>query len=81
MLERVRRILEQDRPCLEPALRFLLYADANEPHAAFHSESSSEDDDVPLRRSKHMGISVMRHSKNLAEPRTSQGTFSVGGEQ
>ncbi|EIN05572.1 hypothetical protein PUNSTDRAFT_145950 [Punctularia strigosozonata HHB-11173 SS5] len=79
MLARVREILQQERPCLEPALRFLLYADANDPHPTSDVESSDDDHATP-KSQKDKTFTLIRNVKNLAEPRTSQGTFSVGGQ-
>ncbi|KAK2464862.1 hypothetical protein APHAL10511_002938 [Amanita phalloides] len=90
MLRRLRIIREQRRPCLEACLRFLLFGDEEEEQAgpALHldSESSSEEESTSVggdRKKRKKGvpaISMLRNHKNLAEPRTSQGTFGPNGE-
>ncbi|KIL61826.1 hypothetical protein M378DRAFT_13285, partial [Amanita muscaria Koide BX008] len=91
MLRRLRTIRERRRPCLEACLRFLLFGGEEEeqPDPALHlnSESSSEEDVTNLppgerkkRKKEVPAISMLRDHKNLAEPRTSQGTFGPNGE-
>ena len=90
MLRRLRTIRERRRPCLEACLRFLLFGDEEEeqPGPVLHmdSESSSEEESTfagreRKKRKKEMpAISMLRNHKNLAEPRTSQGTFGPNGE-
>ncbi|KAI0952525.1 hypothetical protein AcV7_008300 [Taiwanofungus camphoratus] len=84
ILRRLRTIRERQRPCLEKCLRFLLFGDEDEhlgQHVGMGSESSSEDEALPVSR-KYRGpaFSSLRGDKNLAEPRTSQGVFGVNGE-
>lgn len=83
ILRRLRTIRERQRPCLEKCLRFLLFGDEDEhlgQHVGMGSESSSEDEALPVSR-KYRGpaFSSLRGDKNLAEPRTSQGVFGVNG--
>lgn len=90
MLRRLRSIRERRRPCLEACLRFLLFGDEEEeqPGPVLHmdSESSSEDESTSAGRERKKkkkevpAISMLRNHKNLAEPRTSQGTFGPNGE-
>ena len=83
ILRRLRIIREQERPCLEACLRFLLFGDedANSRAASLDSESSSEDETAMVpRRPKDGAASVLRSDKNLAEPRTSQGVFGPNGK-
>lgn len=83
ILRRLRMIREQERPCLEACLRFLLFGDADENSRAPSpdSESSSEDDLAFItRRPKEGTNSLLRSDKNLAEPRTSQGVFGPNGK-
>ncbi|CAL1710706.1 unnamed protein product [Somion occarium] len=82
---RLRSIRERERPCLEACLRFLLFGDQD--HYAIprtmiiDSESSSDDEPYPVtRRPKDPSHSALRGDKNLAEPRTSQGTFGPNGQ-
>ena len=78
ILKRLRAIRERKRPCLEACLRFLLYAE--EGHIGDDPGSSSEDDEhSSTKKPKDFTISLMRNIKNLAEPRTSQGTFGPNG--
>ncbi|OSX59309.1 hypothetical protein POSPLADRAFT_1048645 [Postia placenta MAD-698-R-SB12] len=79
ILRRLRAIRENDRPCLEKCLRFLLFGDDEERinrHPGMDSESSS-DEDIPsiARTRKDAKPLTVRRDKNLAEPRTSQGVF------
>jgi len=82
ILRRLRVIRERRRPCLEACLRFLLFAHEDEQAQPLvvGSESSSEDDGraVP-RKSRDFTVALLRNNKNLAEPRTSQGTFGPNG--
>ncbi|KAK7061016.1 hypothetical protein VNI00_000751 [Paramarasmius palmivorus] len=81
ILRRLRTIREKRRPCLEACLRFLLLGIEDEQAEApllLESESSSDEDGRP--QPKRMTSSLIRNSKNLAEPRTSQGTFGPNGE-
>ncbi|KAG6844879.1 hypothetical protein H0H87_002824 [Tephrocybe sp. NHM501043] len=87
MLRRLQTIREQQRPCLESCLRFLLFREDERPGAAtlMESESSSDDDDEPAvsvgrRKNKDNSCTTLRTVKNLVEPRTSQGTFGPNGE-
>lgn len=82
ILRRLRVIREQERPCLESCLRFLLFGDEarDDPSLSLDSESSSEDELAAIpRRNKDGQFSVVRGEKNLAEPRTSQGVFGPNG--
>lgn len=84
ILRRLRAIRENDRPCLEKCLRFLLFGDDEERinrHPGMDSESSS-DEDIPsiARTRKDAKPLTVRRDKNLAEPRTSQGVFGPHGE-
>ena len=81
ILKHLRRIRERKQPCLEPCLRFLLFADegAND---LMDSESSDDDDDDGGgggKKSREITVSLLRHHKNLAEPRSSQGSFGPNG--
>uniref|UniRef100_A0A0W0FZ82 Uncharacterized protein n=1 Tax=Moniliophthora roreri TaxID=221103 RepID=A0A0W0FZ82_MONRR len=81
ILRHLRTIRERQRPCLEACLRFLLFRIEDEQQEAplpLESESSSDEEGRP--RPKKMTSSLIRNSKNLAEPRTSQGTFGPNGE-
>lgn len=84
ILRRLRAIREQERPCLEVCLRFLLFGDEDENPRPENtdSESSSEDDEAQViaRRGKEGTISLLRGDKTLTEPRTSQGVFGPNGE-
>ncbi|KAG5639878.1 hypothetical protein DXG03_002709, partial [Asterophora parasitica] len=88
MLRRLAAIRENYRPCLERCLRFLLFRDEEErPGEALllDAESSSSEEDEPVnpvggRRSKDAMPTSFRGTKNLVEPRTSQGTFGPNGE-
>ncbi|EIW82937.1 hypothetical protein CONPUDRAFT_52726 [Coniophora puteana RWD-64-598 SS2] len=79
MLRRLRGIRERRRPCLEACLRFLLFGDEDE-HAAgpMPIESESSDEDGEFEKPKDLGM--MRVTKNIMEPRTSQGVFGPNGE-
>ncbi|CCM03390.1 uncharacterized protein FIBRA_05520 [Fibroporia radiculosa] len=83
MLRRLRAIREKNRPCLEKCLRFLLMGDEDDTagrHPGMDSESSSDEDaPKPPRTRRGASFSLLRSDKNLAEPRTSQGVFSVNG--
>ncbi|EKM55335.1 uncharacterized protein PHACADRAFT_255888 [Phanerochaete carnosa HHB-10118-sp] len=83
ILRRLRIIREQERPCLEACLRFLLFGDEDTSSRApsLDSASSSEDElGIITRRPKEGTTSLLRSDKNLAEPRTSQGVFGPNGE-
>lgn len=83
ILRRLRTIREQERPCLEACLRFLLFGDddTNSRAPSLDSESSSEDElGIVGRRPKEGTTSLLRSDKNLAEPRTSQGVFGPNGK-
>ena len=83
ILRRLSTIREHRRPCLEACLRLLLFGDEDEKvrlPGSLYSGSSSEDEDMPVtRKSRDVTLSLLRNIKNLAEPRTSQGTFSANG--
>lgn len=85
ILRRLRAIREQERPCLEACLRFLLYGERDEdederPSSMDDSESSDDDIAIKSRRSKDGALSMLQSDKNLAEPRTSQGVFGPNGK-
>jgi WD repeat-containing protein 59 len=84
MLRRLKAIRERRRPCLEPCLRFLLFGNEDEKggRGPLDSDSSSEDEEnQPVsRKSRDFTVTLLRSHKNLAEPRTSQGTFSSNGK-
>ncbi|KAF8637465.1 hypothetical protein AX16_010793 [Volvariella volvacea WC 439] len=92
---RLRLIREKKRPCLEACLRFLLFASEEEENEQGEDSSSGDeltgrrrrsissdddDDDDRLAGRKDFTVSLLRNNKNLAEPRTSQGTFGPNGE-
>lgn len=79
ILKHLRRILERKRPCLEACLRFLLFADDGQVNDDIDSETSSDEDQSSGKKTKEITISLMRNSKNLTEPRTSQGVFGPNG--
>ncbi|TFK38773.1 hypothetical protein BDQ12DRAFT_630610 [Crucibulum laeve] len=84
MLKRLKAIRERKRPCLEACLRFLLFADEEEQSqrpTLLDSESSGDEDDPTTRKSRDLTVAaLLRTHKNLAEPRTSQGSFGPNGE-
>ncbi|KAL0575974.1 hypothetical protein V5O48_006008 [Marasmius crinis-equi] len=84
ILRRLRTIRERRRPCLEACLRFLLFRNEDEQAEVplqLDSESSSDDDGTGIPKLTRRATStLLRNSKNLAEPRTSQGTFGPNGE-
>ncbi|TCD66873.1 hypothetical protein EIP91_000771 [Steccherinum ochraceum] len=86
ILRRLRAIRERHRPCLEACLSFLLFGDDEDETferrpLSMDSESSSEDEAYHFgRRNHNRGTSLLRGDKNLAEPRTSQGVFSMNGQ-
>ena len=84
ILKHLRRILERKRPCLEGCLRFLLFADDGQINDDVADSETSSDEDQSVGRktkgkTKEITISLMRNSKNLTEPRTSQGVFGPNG--
>lgn len=85
ILKRLRVIRERKRPCLEPCLRFLLFAEEDHEGRGPAMDSESSDDerdekDPNRKMKKEFTMSILRNHKNLAEPRTSQGTFGPNGE-
>ncbi|KAJ2912007.1 hypothetical protein MD484_g8411, partial [Candolleomyces efflorescens] len=91
MLKRLRAIRERKRPCLEACLRFLLFGEEDRGRGVGDSESSEEEDEREgvgkegkgekgKEGGKEFTVSILRNHKNLAEPRTSQGTFGPNGE-
>ncbi|KAJ2933260.1 hypothetical protein H1R20_g3837, partial [Candolleomyces eurysporus] len=81
ILKRLRAIRESKRPCLEACLRFLLFAEDHEGRAPIiDSESSDDEQHDDKGTGKELTVSILRTHKNLAEPRTSQGTFGPNGE-
>ncbi len=79
ILKHLRRIRERKRPCLEACLRFLLFAEEGQLEDDLDSESSSDDDQPSGKKTREITISLLRNSKNLTEPRTSQGAFGPNG--
>ncbi|KAJ7473277.1 hypothetical protein FB451DRAFT_290628 [Mycena latifolia] len=81
ILRRLRALRERQRPCLEACLRFLSEGEkSGRPHA-MDSESSDDEGEGGTHISrKTRAVSLLRSHKNLAEPRTSQGTFGPNGE-
>ncbi|KAF5337912.1 hypothetical protein D9758_013131 [Tetrapyrgos nigripes] len=81
ILRRLRTIRETRRPCLEACLRFLLYRNEDEKaDILLDSESSSDEDEPGTKKEKEITVSLLRNNKNLAEPRTSQGSFGPNGK-
>ncbi|KAJ7831185.1 hypothetical protein B0H14DRAFT_2365267 [Mycena olivaceomarginata] len=78
ILRRLRALRERQRPCLEACLRFLSEGEKSGAPHTMDSESSDEDQDN--RKSRDLTVTLLRNHKNLAEPRTSQGTFGPNGE-
>ncbi|KAJ7613889.1 hypothetical protein DFH06DRAFT_1014506 [Mycena polygramma] len=79
ILRRLRALRERQRPCLEACLRFLSEGEKSGAPHPMDSESSDEGEQVS-RKSRDFTVSLLRNHKNLAEPRTSQGTFGPNGE-
>lgn len=79
ILSRLRRIRERKRPCLEACLRFLLWVDEGQNDEALADSESSSDDEPSGKKAKNITLSLLRNTKNLAEPRTSQGAFGPNG--
>ena len=82
ILKHLRRIREQKRPCLEPCLRFLLFAEeGTNDRDLMYSESSDDDDDAGRgTKPREVAVSLLlRNHKNLAEPRSSQAFFGPNG--
>lgn len=81
ILKQLRRIRERKRPCLEACLRFLLFADDGQINEDTADSETSSDEDLPAgkKKTKEITISLLRKSKNLTEPRTSQGSFGPNG--
>ncbi|CAK5284473.1 unnamed protein product [Mycena citricolor] len=78
ILRRLRTIRERQRPCLEACLRFLSEGERSGAYTLDSgSESESELDDGARKKQT---MTLMRSHKNMAEPRTSQGTFGPNGE-
>jgi hypothetical protein len=77
ILRRLRALRERQRPCLEACLRFLSEGEKSGAPHTMDSESSDEDQDN--RKSRDLTVTLLRNHKNLAEPRTSQGTFGPNG--
>ncbi|KAJ6608856.1 hypothetical protein B0H10DRAFT_513883 [Mycena sp. CBHHK59/15] len=80
ILRRLRAIRERQRPCLEACLRFLSEGEKSGAPHPMDSESSSEGEELISHKSRDFTVSLLRSHKNLAEPRTSQGTFGPNGE-
>ncbi|KAI0345160.1 hypothetical protein BDW22DRAFT_1354052 [Trametopsis cervina] len=83
ILRRLHAIRQQQRPCLEACLRFLLFGDSDDdyrPSAMDDSDSSDDEMSAIPRRVKDGAFAVPRSDKNLAEPRTSQGVFGPNGQ-
>jgi len=79
ILKHLRRIRERKRPCLEACLRFLMFADEGNNDRDFHDSESSSDEESGTKKEKEGTMSMLRNSKNLAEPRSSQGVFGPNG--
>lgn len=82
ILKHLRRIRERKRPCLEPCLRFLLFAEeGSNDRDMMYSESSDDDDDTGrVKEPRNVTVSfLLRNHKNLAEPRSSQASFGPNG--
>ncbi|KAF8209638.1 hypothetical protein K438DRAFT_1711879 [Mycena galopus ATCC 62051] len=80
ILRRLRALRERQRPCLEACLRFLSEGERSGAPHTMDSESSDDNDDKGSHKSRDLTVSLLRSHKNLAEPRTSQGTFGPNGE-
>ncbi|KAJ7130097.1 hypothetical protein C8R43DRAFT_896484 [Mycena crocata] len=80
ILRRLRALRERQRPCLEACLRFLSEGEKSGAPHPMDSESSSDGEEHVSRKSRDFTVSLLRSHKNLAEPRTSQGTFGPNGE-
>ncbi|KAK7061329.1 WD-repeats-region domain-containing protein [Favolaschia claudopus] len=80
ILRRLRALRERQRPCLEACLRFLSEGERSGAPHPMDSGSSDEEGDKGSHKSRDLTVSILRSHKNLAEPRTSQGTFGPNGE-
>jgi WD repeat-containing protein 59 len=82
ILKHLRRIGERKRPCLEACLRFLLFGEEGVNEGDLMDSESSDDDDHDAgdgKKSRDITVSLLRNHKNLAEPRSSQGSFGPNG--
>lgn len=82
ILKHLHRIRERKRPCLEPCLRFLLFAEegATDRDLMYSESSDDEDDEARGKESRSVAVSLLlRNQKNLAEPRSSQASFGPNG--
>ena len=77
--KRLRRIAQQKRPCLEACLRYLLYGTDGQNYDAVGDSEDSSDDETSEKKSRNVTVTMMRSTKNLAEPITSQGAFGPNG--
>lgn len=81
MLRRLKEIRLNNRPCLEACLKFLLFSDRQpgRPSTFDASSSSENEDDKEGHLDQDIVFALLRDHQNLAEPRTTQGAFSVNG--
>ena len=83
MQRRLREIRENQRPCLEACLRFLLFGDGSRrgtKPSLDSGTSSDEEEQADADKSKDFSASLIRDNPNLAEPRSSQGVFGPNGK-
>lgn len=70
ILRRLKAIRETRRPCLEPCLRFLLFAsedeERHETRDLDEDEFSSDEDDGTTRKAREITVALLRNNKNLA---------------
>jgi WD repeat-containing protein 59 len=82
MVEGVENILaERKRRCLEPCLSFLRFGSRDRGRPPNPGMESDSDEDLAAENVKKGNVArIMRHHKNLGEPRTSQGVFAPNGQ-
>lgn len=72
MQRRLRDIRENQRPCLEACLKFLLFADGGRRGQKHGIDSGSSSDEEPVseqKNKKDFSAHLIRDNPNLAEPR------------
>ncbi|KIY66475.1 hypothetical protein CYLTODRAFT_377661 [Cylindrobasidium torrendii FP15055 ss-10] len=85
ILRKLKHLRESRRPCLLACLRFLIFKnedmDADDKQqVGLDDESSDEETNGNAKRDeREFTAALMRNNKNLAEPRTSQGSFGPDG--
>lgn len=80
MIAELDNILAERKRVLEPCLSFLRFGSRDRVRSPSPGTESDSDEDLAAENVKKGNIArILKHNKNVGEPRTSQGVFAPNG--